>query len=138
MTDEVRQAIREVARQPWVGATSQSVNEFVDRFVAEIEAKVSPKHPPAGTPCWVWGEGWEDYEKVLAVSTGDGDFYSEGCNGGAHCKWDHYRVIHTAQDALKAIETQQDGFAPMPYRGDLGLGMARQTVQDLIDNAQEG
>jgi len=135
ISDEVKQAIREATTESWNAVTVHGV-DHADDVVRRVEAKLSPKHPPKGAICEVWDE---HFGHEIYVSCGDGTFAT--WQDGKHQETDnitfgHYRVIPTAQDALKAMaETVKHG-------GSSGVmemyDYLRDTVQDLIDNAEEG
>jgi len=104
-----------------------------------VEAKLSPKYPPKGAICEVWDEGEE--ERCVGIADGEGKF-SESSNGRSiRIGWDHFRVIPTAEDALRALDEEIDDDACIythtaAYRD--GIRAAMRSIQRIIDNAMEG
>ncbi len=119
-------------------AWAQVVNEdtMFDHFLEEYEKQLSPKHPPKGAICEVWTGG---ALHQIRIATGTGRWVTEMCGDGMSGERDHYRVIPTAQDALKAIEASHKEMSQLHEATSIrAMELACEITQDLIDNAQEG
>jgi len=129
MTEEVRQAVEDAFAERSVGYYAR---QMARDFVAAIEAKLSPKHPPKGAIFEVWNDGcYHHYRQA----TGGGEFAKEN-DDEEPVTYDHYREIPTAKDALDAIDEAvkhggSHGVMDMYY-------YLRDHIKALIDNAMEG
>lgn len=121
MTEQDKQAIRDEFDKYTGGVDAQ---QFLDR----IEAHLSFEHPPKGTICEVNG--------YLFWAGEDGLYESYDQNRTWLWSAAHYRVIPTAKDALAVVEKI------IPKCGlesqHVAIMLARDAIQSLIDNAQEG
>ncbi len=133
MTEEVKQALVDAAQDTCNGVWMKTVIE-------KAEAKLSPKHPPAGRIC----ETWDDnnlsggaYGHEIHVSAGDGTFgsWADGRAYSENIKQDHYREIVTAEDALDAVCHVVIDEAGNMYAGQ---NKCIDAIQALIDNAATG
>ena len=123
MDEKIREAIRQgVADGFKTWRDEQDSGLPVQRIMDAIEAKLSPKYPPAEAICEVW------------ANVGDGNHYYR--YGRQVLGWDHYRRIVTAEEALDAIDEA------FKHGGTLGVMEAydylRGIVKSLIDNAERG
>ncbi len=136
MTEEVKQAIEDLVTEKTSGFYARQSGRD---FVAEVEAKLSPKHSKKGTICLVTTKGLDHWH--LKYALGDGLFDSwAGSESGQ--KFDHYREIPTAQDALSAMGERFDGNGSRPTAWSRDFikmyDICAEAVQSLIDNAMEG
>ena len=138
MTEEEKKAIKWTYEQ-----LLEQAKPTADGFVAMVEAKLSPKHPPKGAICEVrrWLSDALLSKAWVAYSDGQGGF-TEYADGSGNVQRDfphneyHYREIPTAKDALGAIDEAvkhggSHGVMDMYY-------YLRDHIKDLIDNAMEG
>ena len=143
MTEEVRQAVEDAFAERSVGYYAR---QMARDFVAAIEAKLSPKHPPKGAIFEVWNDGcYHHYRQA----TGGGEFAKEN-DDEEPVTYDHYREIPTAADALAALRGQEDGFtywhadnkpvvnSAIEQGFRMGMEAARNGINYLIDHAMEG
>ena len=116
MTDEEKRVVKNEYEKRWVNHPNS------DEFIAAVEARLSPKHPPKEAICEVW-TGNSPHQ--IRIATGTGRWVTEMCGDGISGERDHYRVIHTAQDAQEVLE-------------NAGFRNAAAHVKHLIDNAETG
>ena len=132
MTEEERQAV-----QATLSARLEEAVMLSDSFWNSVEAKLSPKHPPKGQPCEVWHDG--ALERNIAFANGGGTFaWTTECYG--NMKFDHYRVIPTAEDALVVAQdpTVWQEFGEDMASMRIAQGRIVNRIKGLIDYAMEG
>lgn len=132
ISDEVKQAIEDVIAADNMCYLSREKGKAI---ADAVEAKLSPKHPPEGQPCMVWGGRHIPGDgKHIAIANGTGMF-QWGDHETSYFEVDHYRRIPTAQDARKAVQALYRNMSDSGERA--GMIKATNTITDLIDNAQE-
>lgn len=129
ISDEVKQAIEDVVAADNMCYLSREKGK---QIAAAVEAKLSPKHPKKGGTCEVWDDNQRPHflAAYLRRADGNGAFHFVGRGEEDKSRrWDHYREIPTAKDALVVVNEKW---------GVVDLNTARQAIQALIDNAKEG
>jgi len=125
MDEKIREAIRQgVADGFKTWRDEQDSGLPVQRIMDAIEAKLSPKYPPAEAICEVW------------ANVGDGNHYYR--YGRQVLGWDHYRRIVTAEEALKALRAAYFGATYPDGDRDNERAWAISVIQRLIDDAERG
>ena len=134
MTDEERRVVKNEYEKRLANHPNS------DEFIAAVEAKLSPKHPPEGRICEVWMDD-EPHDMSIRVANGKGRFFYLGAISGEVHKWDHYREIPTAKDALDALTDELDNDEAIYSHHEhylAGKKAACVVVRRLIANAETG
>jgi len=134
---EARKYLHDYAKT--IGTVPMKLKEAIDALVSPEESE----HLPEGTICKVWmdvKQGGPQYS-YLAIADGNGEFCEMGAliSPSTEC-WDHYRVIPTAEDALKAIRQRRKEINSQSVKFvelDRGLDHAEAIVMALIEGAKE-
>ncbi len=132
-------------REAVVAAIADGRKSIEEGVVSRLIHK--PEVPPKGAICEVWdGDGNDEFWIRIRVATGDGGFINGGRRLPMYDRttydrttYDHYRVIPTAHDALKRMDTGDEAdYGGLTDEQFQGFHFAIDAVRDLIDNAATG
>ena len=139
LSPEVRQAIAKA-----YDIVCDQAKPTSEGFLELVEEKLSHKYPPKGAICEVWDDDFDPAigSRPIGVSMGDGRFdlgYDKD-SGFSESRYDHYRRIVTAENALARLKGCRGGWTSTVACEDYGRGFSRaiDIVTSLIDNAEMG